>query len=82
MWECVCSQIRTHLSFHAADANQLIQDQKSTMDPVVTIHPFLFGQSLIKAFLCLLKGLLLKKDKYSCCLLQGHRVSPGKYNMC
>lgn len=59
MRECVHSQIGTNLSFHAADSNQLIKDQKSTVDPVVTIHPFLFGQSLIKAFLCLFKGLLL-----------------------
>lgn len=28
------------------------------MDPVVPVHSFLFSQSLIKAFLCLLKGLL------------------------
>lgn len=33
------------------------------MDPVVAIHPFLFGQSLIKTFLRLLKGLLFHKTQ-------------------
>lgn len=56
--ECHHSEFSPHLALHAADANQLIQDQKSAVDPVITIHPFFFGQSLIKAFLRLLKGLL------------------------
>lgn len=49
-----------YLSFHAADANQLVQDEESTVDPVITIHSFLLGQSLVKTFLRFLKGLLLK----------------------
>lgn len=61
MRECHHSEFDPHLSLHAADANQLIQDQKSAVDPVITIHPLLFSQSLIKAFLCLLKGLLSQK---------------------
>lgn len=49
-----------HLAFHAADANQLVQDEERTVDPVVAIHPFLLGQGLVKTFLGFLKGLLLE----------------------
>lgn len=44
------------------------------MDPVVTIHSFLLGQSLVKTFLCFLKGLLLmKRQKYTPRFSQGFR---------
>lgn len=55
------SELRPHLSLHAADANQLIQDQKGTVGPVVSIHSFFFSESLIEAFLCFFKGLLSQK---------------------
>lgn len=36
------------------------------MDPVIAIHSFLLGQSLVKTFLRFLKGLLLKqRQKYT-----------------
>lgn len=55
----VQSETRTHLSLHAADPDQLVEDEESAVDSIVTVHPFLLDQSLVKPFLCLLKGLLL-----------------------
>lgn len=31
------------LSFHAADADQLVEDEEGAMDPIVTVHTLLFG---------------------------------------
>lgn len=54
-----CTRWGPHLPLHAADPDQLVQDQQRTVDPVVTVHPFFFGQTLIKTLLSLLKGLLM-----------------------
>lgn len=50
-----------HLSLHAADAHQLIQDQQGPMHTVISVHPLLLGQGLIEAFLSLFKGLLQQR---------------------
>lgn len=51
-----------HLSLHAADADQLVEDQQGPMDSIVSIHALLFGQGLIKPFLCFFKCVLKKED--------------------
>lgn len=47
-----------YLSLHAADANELVQNEQSAVSSVVAIHAFFFGQRFIEAFFSLLKGLL------------------------
>lgn len=54
--------LRTHLSFHAADPHQLVQDQQSPMDSVITVHPLFLGHRLIETLLSFLIR-LLKQDR-------------------
>lgn len=51
-----------HLSLHAADADQLVEDQQGPVDSIVSIHALLFGQGLIKPFLCFFKCVLKRED--------------------
>lgn len=51
-------QVASHLSLHAADPDQLIENQQGSMDPVIPIHALFLGQGLIKPFLCFFKRVL------------------------
>lgn len=52
------SEVASHLSLHAADPDQLIENQQGSMDPVIPIHALFLGQGLIKPFLCFFKRVL------------------------
>lgn len=54
------SDMASHLSLHAADSDQLVEDQQSSMDPIIPIHALLLGQGLIKPLLCLFKRVLCR----------------------
>ena len=58
------SEVASHLSLHAADPDQLIEDQQGSMDPVIPIHALLLGQGLIKPFLCFFKCVLQRDAEY------------------
>lgn len=55
----------SHLSLHAADSDELVEDQQGSMDPIIAIHALLLGQSLIKPFLCFFECVLCR---YTECL--------------
>lgn len=54
------SDVVSHLSLHAADSDQLVEDQQGSVDAIIPIHAFLLGQCLIKPFLCFFKRVLLE----------------------
>lgn len=59
MWESrLPSDMASHLSLHAADADQLVEDQQGSMDAIIPVHALLLGQCLIKPFLCFFKCVL------------------------
>lgn len=61
MWEArLPSDTLPHLSHHAADSDQLVEDQQGSMDAIIPIHALLLGQRLIKPLLCFFKRVLLE----------------------
>lgn len=63
-----------HLSLHAADTDQLVEDQQGPVDSIVSIHALLFGQGLIKPFLCFFKCVLKRED-----VVQGYNTAPSPH---